>query len=86
MKESERDLLNSYLNRPEVQKVIPNNVEFLYSAKPDIVQDGINYYRLYLVNKTPELTGGVIVDAQANISPQTTEPIVNMQIDGDGSR
>lgn len=84
--ESERDLLNSYINRPEVQKVIPDNVEFLYSAKPDIVQDGINYYRLYLVNKSPELTGGVIVDAQANISPQTTEPIVTMQMDGDGAR
>ncbi len=58
----------------------------MYSAKPEIVQDGVNYYLLYLVNKVPELTGGVIVDAQANISPQTTAPIVTMQMNGDGSR
>jgi protein-export membrane protein SecD/preprotein translocase SecF subunit len=86
VKENEREILNNYLKRPEVQKVIPDNVEFLYSAKPEIVQDGVNYYLLYLVNKVPELTGGVIVDAQANISPQTTAPIVTMQMDGDGSR
>ena len=86
VREQDREILDNYLNRPEVQKVIPDNVEFLYSAKVEIVQDGINYYRLYLVNKTPELTGGVIVDAQANISPTTTEPIVNMQMNGDGAR
>ncbi len=86
VKESERDLLNNYLRRPEVVKVIPDNVEFLYSAKPDIVQDGIKYYRLYLVNKVAELSGGVIVDAQANISPTSTEPIVNMQMNADGAR
>lgn len=86
VKESEREILNNYLRRPEVIKVIPDNVEFLYSAKPEIVQDGINYYMLYLVNKLPELTGGVIVDAQANISPQSTAPIVTMQMDGDGAR
>ena len=86
VKENEREILNNYLKRPEVQKIIPDNVEFLYSAKPEIVDEGVNYYLLYLVNKTPELTGGVIVDAQANISPQTTAPIVSMQMDGDGSR
>jgi len=86
VKESEKELLNNYLKKPEVIKVIPDNVEFLYSAKPDIVQDGLNYYRLYLVNKQPELTGGVIVDAQANISPTSTEPIVNMQMNSEGAR
>jgi protein-export membrane protein SecD/preprotein translocase SecF subunit len=86
VKANEREILNNYLKRPEVIKVIPDNVEFLYSAKPEIIQDGIEYFRLYLVNKTPELTGGVIVDAQANISPQTTEPIVNMQMNSEGAR
>jgi len=86
VKESEKEILNNYLKRPEVVKVIPNNVEFLYSAKPEISQDGIDYFRLYLVNKVPELTGGVIVDAQANISPTSTEPIVNMQMNAEGSR
>jgi len=84
--DNKRDLLNNYLSRPEVKKVIPDNVEFLYSAKPFITKDGVSYYRLYLVNKQPELTGEVIVDAQANISQQTTEPVVNMQMNAEGAR
>ena len=86
VKENERDIVKNYLRRPEIKNIIPNNVEFLFSAKPDIVQDGIKYYRLYLVNKTPELTGEVIVDAQANIDPATTKAIVTMKMNGDGAR
>ena len=79
--------LNSYLNRPEVKNVIPDNVEFVYSAKPIVDQNtGEEFFTLYLVNKTPELTGGVIADANANIDQQTTEPIVNMQMNADGAR
>ncbi len=86
VKENERAIVENYLNRDDVKKVIPNNVEFAFSAKPEFVQDGENYYRLYLVNKQAELTGGVIVDAQANINPQTTSPIVTMSMNSDGAR
>jgi preprotein translocase subunit SecD len=86
VKEDDRAKINSYLARPEVQNVIPDNVEFLFSAKPEIVQEGVNYYKMILVNKQPELTGGVIVDAQANIDPQTTAPIVTMQMNSEGAR
>ena len=86
VKENEKEIINNYLKRPEIQNIIPNNVQFLFSAKPDIVQDGVNYFRLYLINKTAELTGGVIVDAQANIDPSTTGAVVSMQMDAEGSR
>lgn len=87
VRESDRDKLTTFLNRPEVQNVIPDNVEFLFSAKPaSVQQEGENVYRLFLVNKQAELTGGVITDAQANIDPQTTEPIVNMQMNSEGAR
>lgn len=86
VKESDRAKLNSYLERPEVKKVIPDNVEFLYDAKPERGSDGENYYRLYMLNKTPELTGGVIVDAKSNIDPTTSAPIVTMQMNAEGSR
>lgn len=86
VREDRRDLLMSYLKRPEVQSVIPTNLEFLLSAKPEFYQDGYGYYGLYLVNKEPELTGGVIVDAQANIDPQTSAPIVTMQMNAEGAR
>jgi len=86
VKETDRDKLKSFLNRAEIKNVIPDNVEFLFDAKPYSVQEGVNIFRLYLVNKQPELTGGVIVDAQANIDPQTTAPIVTMEMDSDGAR
>lgn len=86
VKESDRDILNNLLSRPEVQKVIPDNVEFMYEAKPEVADGGINYYRLYMVNKQAELTGGVIVDAQANLDPTTSAPVVSMQMNAEGSR
>ncbi len=86
VKETDKPKLESYLMRPEVQNVIPDNVEFVFSAKPALTQDGENIYRMILVNKKPELTGGVIVDAQSNIDPQTTAPIVNMSMNSEGAR
>ena len=76
----------AYLQRPEVKNAIPDNVEFLFSAKPEITQDKQDIYRMFLVNKNPELTGGVIEEAQANIDPQTTEPIVTMSMNAEGAR
>ncbi len=86
VKESEKSKIAAYLRRPEVQNVLPDNVEFIFGAKPFSTQDGESIFRLFLVNKEAELTGGVIVDAMANIDPQTTEPIVTMQMDSDGAR
>ncbi len=85
VREDERNKLLSMLNRPEVQKVIPNNVEFVFSAKSVAVQDGKGIYLLYLVNKNPELTGGVITDANANIDPNTSSPIVSMTMNSEGA-
>ncbi len=86
VKESDRQKLNAYLERPEVKNVIPNNIEFLYDARPEKGPDGENYYRLYMLNKDAELTGGVIVDAQSNIDPTTSAPIVTMQMNSEGAR
>lgn len=86
VKGSEKVKLNSYLERPEVKKVLPDNVEFVYDAKPLKGDDGQDYYRMYMVNKEPELTGGVITDAQANIDPNTSSPVVSMQMNSEGAR
>ncbi len=86
VRETDKAKVNAFLRRPEVQNIIPNNVEFSYDAKPFSVQEGENIFRLFLVNREAELTGGVIVDANANIDPQTTEPIVTMQMDAEGAR
>lgn len=85
VKNDDRHKLTLMLSRPEVQKVIPNNVEFKFDAKPIGQQDGQDVYRMYLVNKEPELTGGVITDAQANIDPNSAAPIVTMTMDSEGA-
>lgn len=85
VREGQKALLTQYLNREDVQKVLPNNVEFVYSAKPVGVDKGENIYMMYLVNKNPELTGGVITDAQANIDPSTSAPIVSMEMNSEGA-
>lgn len=85
VREGQKSLLAQYLNREDVQKVMPNNVEFIYSAKPVGVDKGENIYMMYLVNKNPELTGGVITDAQANIDPSTSSPIVSMEMNSEGA-
>ena len=82
---NERNKLELMLNRPDVQKVIPNNVEFKFSAKTEKDANGKEFYRLFLVNKDPELTGGVITDAQANIDPNTSTPIVTMTMNSEGA-
>jgi len=81
----DRNKIEYWLGLPEVQKVIPDNVEFVFSAKPFTSQDGKQIFMMYMVNKTPELTGGVVTNAQANIDPNTSTPIVNMEMNSEGA-
>lgn len=83
--QDEKDKLKLMLARPDVQAVIPDNVEFDFGAKPVGYQNGKGIYKLYCVNKEPELTGGVITDAQANIDPNTSSAVVNMQMNSEGA-
>jgi preprotein translocase subunit SecD len=81
----DRNKIEYWLGLPEVQKVIPDNVEFVFSAKPFTSTDGKQIFMMYLVNKTPELTGGVVTDARANIDPNTSTPVVNMEMNSEGA-
>jgi preprotein translocase subunit SecD len=85
VKSEDKSRLELILNRPDVQKVIPNNVEFKFKARPDIDAEGNEFYVMFLVNKEPELTGGVITDANANIDPNTSSPIVTMTMNSEGA-
>ena len=51
-----------------------------FLPKPIGFQNGEAIYVLYCVNKNPELTGGVVTNAVANISPETSAPVVNMEM------
>ena len=85
VQERDRDWVRSILARAEVKALIPSDFEFMWSAKT-ITSEGQRFYSLYPVKKQPELTGGVIVDARANISPDDGRPIVNMEMNSEGSR
>ncbi len=85
VKANDKDKLKLWLSLPQVQKVIPSNCQFVFGAKPVGYQNGQGVYKLYCVNKTPELTGGVITNATATISQESSAPIVNMQMNSEGA-
>jgi SecD/SecF fusion protein len=63
-----RDQVTAVLNRPDVMAMLPQDTQLILTAKPLETAKGEKYYPIYLVQKTPELTGGVITDA--NIGKQ----------------
>jgi preprotein translocase subunit SecD len=86
VREDDRNKIIRWLSLPEIQKEIPDNVEFVFSAKSfTTTEDGKKVYMMYLVNKQPELTGGVITDAVATLDPNTSSPIVNMEMNSEGA-
>lgn len=86
VKEDDRNKILRWLSFPEVKKEIPDNVEFVFSAKPiSTTEDGKKVYFMYLVNKQPELTGGVVTNAVATLDPNTSAPIVNMEMNSEGA-
>lgn len=86
VEEKNRDRVRRLLERQDIQRLIPTDFEFLWSAKTFGSTDGKKFYTLYATKKTPELTGGVIVDARASVDPEDNRPIVNMEMNSEGSR
>jgi len=85
--EDQRPRISNILDRPDVKKVIPDDVQFAWSAKPRTFTD-TPVYELYLLKAKPELTGEVITNAQAQIDQGGlgTSAVVTMQMDAAGSR
>ena len=84
--EKDKDRVVRLLNRPEVQQIIPQDFEFLWSAKTQTFQNGQKFYLLYAVKKASELRGDVVTNAQASVSPDDNRPIVNMEMNSEGAR
>lgn len=74
------------LERPEIQKLIPSEMMFVWSARSQPTEDGKRIFSLYAVKKSAELTGGVIVNSQANIDPTYSSPIVDMEMNNEGAK
>lgn len=84
--EEDREKVNRIVERPDIKRLIPSDMSFAWSAKPASVFEGKRYYALYAVKRNPELTGGVITEARANVDPSYNTPIVTMEMNSEGAR
>ncbi|MBQ35062.1 MAG: hypothetical protein CME04_01610 [Gemmatimonadaceae bacterium] len=86
----QRDLagVKAMLADPRAQSLVPSDVEFLFTSKAE-GPEGSRYYLLYLVRIRPEMTGGMIADAQVTIGQSVEymgQPIVDLWTTDDGVR
>jgi SecD/SecF fusion protein len=86
VEEKDKDRVVRLLDRPEVKRLIPPDFQFTWSAKAQAMRDGKKYFMLYPVRQMAEITGGVVVNAQASVDPEDNRPIVNMEMNSEGSR
>ncbi len=83
-------LIERIINSPEVQKLIPPDVEFAWSHKPEKVAD-VDYYTLYLLKKEPELNGALLTSARQQLASgagltRQGEWTVSMQFNDEGTK
>ncbi len=79
--------VNELLQRSEVQKFMPRNVEFMWGANPfQTTQQGQELYELIGVSSDIELTGEVIEEASTNFDQNTNQPRVSMNMNAEGAR
>ncbi|WP_298905043.1 protein translocase subunit SecDF [uncultured Psychroserpens sp.] len=87
-----KELLESYLNMPEVRAGLPTDARFTQFAFgiPFVNSEtGTEYIDLYALkgnrDNVPELSGGVVTDARQSFS-QTNKPSVSMQMNAKGAK
>ncbi len=83
--ERSKDYVISLLHRSDIQALLPLDTELLLAAKPEIGRNGEKLFPVYLVKKTPELTGGVITEAKATFGSQGVQPEVLMAMNSEGT-
>ena len=80
-----RDLLN----RPDVQKLLPPDAQFLWNSKVEEMGDGQRYRALYYLKRRVEMTGEILSDASVTTGQSfenAGQPIVNFTTTSQGVR
>lgn len=77
-------LVKMLLARPDVQKLVPPDVEFNWGTRSEFI-GGLEVERLYLVKKQVELEGKFLTDAKPSFD-QFRKPIVEFQLTREGGR
>ena len=77
--------VDSIINLPAVQRLVPRGLVLRWSAAPTSV--GVQSYRhLYMLQERSIVTGANLIDAQAQLDPLTNAPIVTFRLDNAGGR
>ncbi|MDX1637689.1 MAG: protein translocase subunit SecD [Balneolaceae bacterium] len=86
--DSDTARVNELLSDPEVQQMIPRNVELMWGATPfQTTQDGATeLFELIGVRESVEMTGEVIEEAQVTFDQTTNAPQVSMSMNSEGAR
>ncbi|MBU3741002.1 MAG: protein translocase subunit SecD [Candidatus Kapabacteria bacterium] len=81
------DRLARMLERPEVRRAMPIDMQVLIGAKPDefYAKQQVTLFDVYGVSREPLLTGDVIEEAYPSFDPASTLPVVNMSMNADGA-
>ena len=83
--EYSREYLTGLFQREDIQKLLPKDSEIRLSARSIEGRDGETFYDMFLLKKTPELTGGVITEAKATFGASALQPEVTMRMNSDGT-
>jgi SecD/SecF fusion protein len=77
------------LNRPDVQKLLPPDAQFLWNSKEEEMGDGQRYRALYYLKRRVEMTGEILSDASVTTGQSfenAGQPIVNFTTTSQGVR
>lgn len=83
--EYSREYLAELFQGADVRKLLPKDSEIRFSARSITGSDGETFYEMFLLKKTPELTGGVITEAKATFGASAFQPEVSMRMNSDGT-
>jgi preprotein translocase subunit SecD len=80
--------LLKYLDRPDVKRAIPSDLDIIVAAKPEgtPAKDGTpEFYDVYGVAREADLTGDVVTEAFPSFDQASNQPIVLMEMNSDGA-
>ncbi len=91
---NKKDLVMSYLEKPEIKRLFPQDIRFMWAAKPMVdfnTKEVTNQYELYAIKQDrgrseAPLTGESIVDAFSSQDPMNKEVGVTLKMDNTGAR
>ncbi len=83
--------LNKLLSKEQVQlKLKSSSGQFLFSNDLELIGNKDEYYRLYYIEDKPELTGGVVEKAKANLGSlgggNAGLPVVSLDMNSEGAK